>query len=130
MSRIDSRFTYGRVVPGLGILYGLSLAFGLPSGVSRALLIALIVSASFGWMFGRGCGSSERKQHRGERHEARIARHQERDGRDSPGRQSSQGPARTAAESTMPTVETATADRRGPQDTLPGEGVGHDRMPE
>lgn len=109
MSRIDSRFTYGRIVPALGILYGLSFAFHAPSGVSRALLIALILSASFGWMFGRGCGSSGRKQHRGERQEAPIGRPQE---------------------PTMPTVETATADRRGPQDALPSERAGHDRTPE
>lgn len=82
---------YGRVVPGLGLLYGLSVGFGAPGALSRTLLTVLIVVASTAWLFTGGCGRNRRRSER------RAAR------RGMTGTAPAAGPAET------------------PQDVLPGE---------
>lgn len=68
-SRLNSGHIYGRVVPVLGILLGVSWALGAPQPVRTVLLGALIVCASVGWVFGGGCCSSRAKR-RGERRDS------------------------------------------------------------
>lgn len=100
ISRLDSGFIYGRIVPALGILLAISWALGAPQPVRSAILGALIVTASLGWLFGGGCKGS-RGRGRSER------------------RGYSPQPA-------APSPAPAPADT--PQDRLPGETSGQARM--
>lgn len=105
LSRLDSGFIYGRVVPVLGVLLGISWALGAPQPVRSVILGALIVCASLGWVFGGGCKGS-RDERRAARWEARA----ERRGH--------------APDSVSPAPEA----EQTPQDRLPGEPSGQSRM--
>ncbi|QQS02309.1 MAG: hypothetical protein IPK37_08330 [Austwickia sp.] len=77
MNALSRQTVYGRIVPALAILLGLSYAFIDNEGVHRALLFALVAAAALGWLFRGDCSTAEgvaRDQRRAARREMRAER--------------------------------------------------------
>lgn len=73
---INRRTVYGKIVPAIAILLGLSYAFIDNEAVHRVLLIALAAAAALGWLAPAG-GSEElasRRERREARHDLRAQR--------------------------------------------------------
>ncbi|MCA0436870.1 MAG: hypothetical protein M9891_03965 [Austwickia sp.] len=75
MTAINRRTVYGRIVPALAVLYGLSVAFTDVRALQSVLLFALIAAASLGWLAPAGCSTDgRRREGREARREARAQR--------------------------------------------------------
>lgn len=97
MTGFNRTTVYGRIVPALAILLGLSYAFLDNEGIRRFLLFALAATAALGWLAPAPQRSPEQvaalQGRREQRHALRQQRRAARHDRQAPGQPAGQLPA-------------------------------------